>query len=318
MKIFTKVSLATWLLSTAILFTPIVYADTPNTGKSAKGAPLIITDKNVVAIVNDQKVTRQELYNLLIDTYGEDALDVLIRRTLICQTAKKEGVVVTKSEVDEKLKSLVNNEIDALLRNYRLKDKADLEKELNKVGSSLAQLEDRVSRRMGKQAEIELLAEKTMEKTVVPTEDELQKAYEEEYGEKIDACQIVLKTRREAEETLKKLQSGADFATLSKNDSIDRASAIKGGKMQPFSPKSGIGPEVSHLKAGELSDIIKTDYGYHVVKILNKIPASNKSFKSVKEDLEKMVRNRLYRDRLGPWLINLIENASITKNLSYE
>ena len=102
-EIFTKVSLATWLLSTAILFTRIVYADTPNTGKSAKGAPLIITDKNVVAIVNDQKVTRQELYNLLIDTYGEDALDVLIRRTLICQTAKKEGVVVTKSEVDEKM-----------------------------------------------------------------------------------------------------------------------------------------------------------------------------------------------------------------------
>ncbi len=318
MKIFTKVSLTTWLFSTAIFFTHTVYADTPNTGKSAKSAPLIITDKNVVAIVNNQKITRQELYNLLLDTYGEDALDVLIRRTLIHQTAKKEGITVIKSEVDEKLKSLVNAEIDALLRTYRLKDKTELEKELNKVGSSLAQLEERVSRRMGKQAEIELLAEKTMEKIVVPTDDELQKAYEEEYGEKIDACQIVLKTRREAEETLKKLQSGADFATLAKNDSIDRASAIKGGKMQLFSPKTGIGPEVSRLKVGELSDIIKTDYGYHVVKILNKIPASNKSFKSVKEDLGKMVRNRLYRDRLGPWLINLIENASITKNLSYE
>lgn len=307
MKIFIKISLAVWLFSPATFFTHPVYADTP-----------IITDKNIVAIVNDQKVTRQELYNLLLDTYGEDALDVLIRRTLIHQTAKKEGITVTKSEVDDKLKFLVNTEVDALLRTYHLKDKTELEKELTRVGSSLAQLEERVSRRMRKQAEIELLAEKTMEKTVVLTDDELQKAYEEEYGEKIEACQIVLKTRREAEDALKKLQSGADFATLAKNDSIDRVSAIKGGKMQPFSPKSGIGPEVSRLKVGELSDIIKTDYGYHVVKILNKIPASNKSFKSVKEDLGRVVKNRLYRDRLGPWLISLIENASITKNLSYE
>ena len=83
---------------------------------------------------------------------------------------------------------------------------------------------------MRRQAEIELLAKKVMEKTITITEEELQKTYDQVYGEKIEASQIVFKTRREAEEALKKLKSGADFATLAKNESIDRASAIRGGK----------------------------------------------------------------------------------------
>ena len=86
--------------------------------------------------------------------------------------------------------------------------------------------------------------------------------------------------------------------------------------MRPFSPKDGIGAQVAHLKVGELSDIIKTDYGYHVIKITDKKTASNKSFKAVRGELEKIARNQRYKERLGPWLISLIENASITKNLS--
>jgi foldase protein PrsA len=282
---------------------------------SAKSEPLVITDKNVVAIVNGQEITRQDLYSLLIDTYGEDALDVLIRRTLIYQMAEKEGVRVTGAEVEQKLKILINSEIEGLMRTYRIKDRADLEKELVRIGSSITQLEEKLSRKMRKQAEVELLAEKLMAKTITVTDEELQRAYEEEYGEKIEASQIVYKTRREAEEALKKLKSGADFATLARNESVDRASAARGGKMQPFSPKDSLGANVARLKVGELSDIIKTDYGYHIIKILDRKPASNKSFKTVRGELEKIVRNQHYKERIGPWLISLIENASITKNL---
>lgn len=268
-----------------------------------------------MAIVNGQKITRQDLYSLLIDTYGEDALDVLIRRTLIYQMAEKEGVGVSNSEVEQKLKILVNSEVEGLMRTYRIKDRADLEKELVKIGSSITQLEEKLSRKMRKQAEVELIAEKLMTKTIAVTDEELQRAYDEEYGEKIEASQIVFRTRREAEDALKKLKSGADFATLARNESVDRASAVRGGKMQPFSPKDSLGADVARLKVGELSDIIKTDYGYHIIKILDRKPASNKSFKAVKGELEKIVRNQQYKERIGPWLISLIENASITKNL---
>lgn len=315
MKIRVAVTLFSLVLSADIFFTQLIFGEATNAAKSTKSEPQIITDKNIVAIVNGQKITRQDLYSLLIDTYGEDALDVLIRRTLIYQMAEKEGVSVSSSEVEQKLNILINSEVEGLMRTYRIKDKADLEKELVKIGSSITQLEEKLSRKMRKQAEVELIAEKLMTKTIAVTDEELQRAYEEEYGEKIEASQIVFRTRREAEDALKKLKSGADFATLARNESVDRASAARGGKMQPFSPKDSLGADVARLRVGELSDIIKTDYGYHIIKILDRKPASNKSFKAVKGELEKIVRNQQYKERIGPWLISLIENASITKNL---
>ena len=316
MKIHVSMPLIALFISAGLLFSQTIFAEVKNTTKPIKDEPKIITDKNVVAIVNGQKITKQELYNLLTATYGEDALDVLIRRTLIYQTAEKAGITATSAEVESELKKLINTEIEGLMRAYRIKDKADLDKELAKVDSNLAQLEEKLSKKMRRQAEIELLAKKVMEKTITITEEELQKTYDLVYGEKIEASQIVFKTRREAEEALKKLKSGADFATLAKNESIDRASAIRGGKMQPFSPKDGIGAQVAHLKVGELSDIVKTDYGYHIIKIADKKAASNKGFKTVRGELEKIARNQHYKERIGPWMISLIENASITKNLT--
>jgi len=286
-----------------------------NTTKSPKGESQVVTDTNIVAVVNGQKIPKQELYTLLIDTYGEDALDVLIRRTLILQAAEKEGIKITDTEIEQKLEALINNEIEGLLRTYQIEDRADLEKELARVGSSLENVKKKMSTRMRKQAEVELLAERLMEKTITVTDEDLQKAYDLQYGEKIEASQIVFRTRREAEDALKKLQAGADFATLAKNESVDRISAARGGKMQPFSPKDGIGADVAHLKVGEISDIIKTDYGYHIMKITDRKPPSNNSFKSVKGELAKAVRSQKYKERVGPWLMSLIENASIVKNL---
>ena len=318
MKIRTSIFLLGISLSLGLFFTQTIFGEggSKNTAKTTKAEPQDVTDKNIVAIVNGQKVPRQELYELLVDTYGDDALDVLIRRTLIYQAAAKEGISATNSELNQKLKILINGEIDGLMRTYRIKDRADLEKELTKIDSSIAQLEEKLSKKMRKQAEVEVLAEKVMTKTVTVTEEELKKVYDQEYGEKIEASQIVYNTRSDAEDTLKKLKSGADFATMAKNDSIDRVSAAKGGKMQPFSPKDGIGTQVANLKVGEISDIIKTDYGYHIIQITGKKPASNKDFKAVRSELEKTARNQRYKERLGPWLISLIENASITKNLA--
>ena len=298
MKIHVSMPLIALFISAGLLFSQTIFAEVKNTTKPIKDEPKIITDKNVVAIVNGQKITKQELYNLLTATYGEDALDVLIRRTLIYQTAEKAGITATSAEVESELKKLINTEIEGLMRAYRIKDKADLDKELAKVDSNLAQLEEKLSKKMRRQAEIELLAKKVMEKTITITEEELQKTYDLVYGEKIEASQIVFKTRREAEEALKKLKSGADFATLAKNESIDRASAIRGGKMQPFSPKDGIGAQVAHLKVGELSDIVKTDYGYHIIKIADKKAASNKGFKTIRGELENIARNQRYKESI--------------------
>ena len=90
MRTYISIPLFALSISAGLLFSQTIFGEVKNTTKLIKDEPKIITDKNIVAIVNGQKVTKQELYNLLTDTYGEDALDVLIRRTLlIYQTAEK-------------------------------------------------------------------------------------------------------------------------------------------------------------------------------------------------------------------------------------
>jgi foldase protein PrsA len=305
-----------FFLFSLLVFAGLFYSQV-TLGKSKSDSPGI-TDKNIVAIVNGKEIVKQDLYDLLVRTYGEDALDVLVRRTLIYQAAEKEGISVSKEETEDKLKALVKGEVDVMMQAYKISDKAELEKELAKIDSSIAEFEGKLNKRMRKQAEVEALAEKVMLKSIVVTEEDLKAAFEQEYGDRIEASQIVLKTRKDAEEVLKKLKSGADFTTIAKNESVDRASAARGGKMQPFSPKDSLGKDVANLKVGELSDIIKTDYGYHIIKITGKKSAGNKTIKSVKDDLEKIVIKKRYRERLGPWLISLIENASITKNLTFD
>lgn len=273
-------------------------------------------DKDVVAIVNGQKITSNELYELLLSTYGNEALDVLIRRTLINQEARKHGISLTTKEVENKINTLVQREVNALLQTYKIENEADLDKELEKIGASLKEFKDKLTKRLVKEAEIELRAEKVVMKTISVSEEDLQEAYKSIYGEKIEAQQIVLKTKREAEEALEKLRLGADITKMAKAQSIDRASASRDGKMLPFSPEDDIGKSVAHLKPGELSGIINTNYGYHIVKITGRKTGSDKKFDTVKKELEELVREKKYRERLRPWLVNLVESASITKKIA--
>ena len=100
----------------------------------------------------------------------------------------------------------------------------------------------------------------------------MHEAYEEELGEKILARQIVFRTSKDAEETLERIRTGSDFEALAKKESVDRNSASRGGKMRPFGPQGVMGKAVANLKNGEVSEIIKTDSGYHIIKIEKRIP----------------------------------------------
>jgi foldase protein PrsA len=273
-------------------------------------------ESDVVAEVNGQKITRQELSELLIESFGEQALDVLIRRTVIHQQAQKQGITAEPQEVNERLSKLVEREFDTLVKARGMKDQSELAQELSQMGMDLLTLKERMAARIRKGMETEVLAEKIVEGTVTVTEEELRKAYEEEYGEKIEACQIVVSTKKDAEDILKKLKAGADFETIARNESIDRLSAASGGRMRPFSPKEGVfGTATAKLKTGELSDIIKTDDGYHILKVINRKPAGQEKFNDVKPTLEKLVKQRAVKKRLEPWLASLLERSDIKKYL---
>jgi len=199
-----------------------------------------------------------------------------------------------------------------------LKDEQDLKRELEKAGMTLEKYRTNIAKMFkltNGQIEAELLAEKIIRETVKITNEELHEAFEEQLGEKILARQIVFRSNRDAEKALERLKSGANFESLAKKESIDRNSASRGGRMRPFGPEGVMGKAVASLKNGELSDIVKTDSGYHIIKLEKRIPRSTKKFSEVKEDLEKFLTVQKVQTRLNPWLLNLAESADITRNL---
>ncbi len=275
-------------------------------------------DTNVVAVVNGEELSRDKLADLLIGMYGGEGLNLLIRRTLVKQESSKRNVIVTEEEVAERIQTLVEGQIKQQMKKGGLKDEEALKRELEKAKITLDQYKKNIQKmfKLTKgQVEAEILAEKIIKQTIKITDEELREAYEDQFGEKILARQIVLRTSRDAEKTLERIKAGADFEGLAKKESIDRNSASREGKMLPFGPQGVMGKAVAKLKNGEVSEIVKTDSGYHLIKLDKRIPRSTKKFSEVKEDLAKLVTAQKVQTRISPWLLNLAESAEITTNL---
>jgi len=136
------------------------------------------------------------------------------------------------------------------------------------------------------------------------SDDELRKLYQasiDKYRtpERVRARHILLKTtdkpqaelpkiEARAKELLKQLKAGADFAELARKNSEDPGSAAKGGDLDWITRGQTV-PEFEKaafsLKPKELSDVIKTQYGYHIIQVLEKQDAHVRPFEDVKKEL---------------------------------
>ena len=105
--------------------------------------------------------------------------------------------------------------------------------------------------------------------------------------EQVHLYNILLETEEDAQNVLEQLKAGGDFSEITKTKSTG-PSAAQGGDMGFISKGSTI-PEIDEavfaLKVGELTDIIKSDYGFHILKVTEKKPESTKTLEEAKEDI---------------------------------
>ncbi len=150
-----------------------------------------------------------------------------------------------------------------------------------------------------------LVADETQIATQIETPEALLRAaYDRnkksyEIPERIRARHILVMTqgkpedqkaalKKKTEDILKQIKGGADFAELAKKNSEDTTSAVKGGDLDWF----GRGRMVANfeaaafaLKPGQLSDVVTTEYGYHIIQVQDKEAPKTKPFEEVKGQL---------------------------------
>src|SRR5918993_5040852 len=143
------------------------------------------------------------------------------------------------------------------------------------------------------------------ERTTV-TPQQVQRYYEDnaqQYStpEQVRASHILLKTEGKNEEDVKKLaeeiaakaKGGADFAALAKQYSEDESNKDKGGDLDFFA-KGAMVPEFDQaafaMQPGQVSDPVKTSFGYHVIKMVEKRPATSKPLAEVQAQIEDQLK----------------------------
>lgn len=121
------------------------------------------------------------------------------------------------------------------------------------------------------------------------------------------------KAKQQIEKLRQEAASGADFAKLAKDNSSDSNSALKGGDLGPI-PRGQTAPEFEAAafalnKPGELSPVIKTQFGYHIIKLIEKKPARTMSLEEVKPQLEKQFLQEASQKARRAEVENINENT---------
>jgi hypothetical protein len=258
-------------------------APEPMPSLPAGPAPSAAYTKGVVAyIYGTVPITREELGEYLIARFGFDRLETFVNKKIIEYHAQQQGVAVTAAEIDadlaETLKSL---QVDA---------RTFADKVLKARGKTLYEWREDVIRP-------KLLMNKLCQGRVHVEEDDLKKAFEAYYGEKV-RVQLIMWPKEEHPIALKMWDSlrkdEKEFERVARQQRSPELARV-GGKIDPFGRYTTGSPQLEkvafeQLDVGEISPVISTEHGPVVIKLLEKIPPQgNVSLESVRPKLEKEI-----------------------------
>lgn len=251
------------------------------------------------------------------DKFKEIMLQQMIDIEAVSEQAKKDGLAPSKEDVDKAFEELKKN----------IDEDKDYKKSLEEKG-----IDDTYLRQQQEQDLIIQNYKENFEKNLKISDEEMKKYYEdnkkEYYKDEVKASHILISTvdengkelseakkkeaKEKAEDVLKKAKSGEEFSELAKKYSDDTGSAAQGGDLGYFTKGQMVAEfenAAFNLKVGEISDIVETQFGYHIIKVYDKVD-EQLPFDDVKDE----IKNTLMEDKYIANIEEISKKAKVEKN----
>ena len=292
--------------------------------------PLPAELPDVLARVNGQPVTKTDFDRLVKnveagrgpipadkrDEVLRSVLDQLITYSVLKQEAAARKLTVSDADVDAQVAQMQKN----------FPSEAEFNKALAARDATVAQLkaDARVDMAINKMMEAELAS------TAAATDADAQDFYAKnpdkfKQGETVRASHILVEAKEGVDEAarktarakidavLKRAKAGEDFAALARENSAD-GSAAQGGDLG-FFPRGQMVPAFDQaafaLKPGEISDVVTTQFGYHIIKLTEKKEASTIPLEQVKPRVLEFLTNQKKQQRVDTFINEVKKRAKI-------
>jgi parvulin-like peptidyl-prolyl isomerase len=234
----------------------------------------------VVAIVNNEPIGRQELAQECLTHYGKEVLEAMVNKYLIVQYCQQQNVTISKDEV--------NAEIERNARKFKITVDQWLKMLEQERGIDADQYANDV-------VWPTLALKKLAADRLQPTAQELQEAFDMQYGEAVKARIIIVKNLATANKVAAQAKSDPErFGALAVSNSID-ASASANGMIPPIRRHVGdkqIEQWAFHLQPGEVSDPIPYQGQFAILKCDGHLSPANVRPEQVREKLAEVIREK--------------------------
>jgi peptidyl-prolyl cis-trans isomerase C len=307
---------------------------------TGSAAPVSATaNKDIVAMVNGTAITRKQFDNAMdyqvevvamkggklssaqLSDLKYQMLESLVDEELLFQESRKNGIKVEAKDIDaayQERKQKAKFETDA-----------EFEEALKKSNKSVTAYRVEIEHGL---AIDRFIKNKFTDKTVVPDSDAKQ-YYESNLGYfkqpvRARISHIMVRVAEDAdqsekdkatqtlEQAMKRLTAGEDFAAVAKEVSEDGNSKDKGGDLGYISKglvQKSFDDAAFSLEKGEISGIVQTSAGYHILKVTDKIDAKTITYEEAKGDIVNSLKSNMVNNMVTSYVKDLKNKSTIVK-----
>lgn len=262
---------------------------------------LALVKDDAIAKVDGESISKDELYDEMVELYGAATVDQLITDKIVSAEAKKQKINITNEEIKEELEQLKESYGGEEVFNQTLESN----------NTTLADVEADIKNY--------LTIKKLLESEIEITDEELKTYFDENkdsFGEaeQVKASHILVEDENKAKEIKAKLDAGEDFAELAKEFSTDESTKESGGELGFFSKGTMVAEfdaAAFTLAVDQISDPVKSEYGYHIIKVEDKKEAKAANFEDSKEEINEILFEQKMETEYTSWLEKKKEDYDI-------